>query len=47
LIETALRKFFRPRKQSGELTPLPTFRSGGAMIDISDRDALYQDMEGR
>jgi hypothetical protein len=47
MVETALRMFFRPRQQSGELTPMPTFRSGGAMIDIADRDALYQAMEGR
>jgi hypothetical protein len=47
LVETALRMFFRPRKQSGELAPMPTFHSGGAMIDIADRDALYQAMEGR
>ena len=47
LVETALRMLFRPRAQSEELTPMPTFRSGGAMIDIADRDALYQAMEGR
>jgi hypothetical protein len=47
LVETALRMFFKPRKTSAELPPLPTFRSGGAIIDVADRDALYQAMEGR
>ncbi len=47
LVETALRMFFRPEKKSEELPALPTFRSGGAMIDVADRDALYQAMEGR
>jgi hypothetical protein len=30
-----------------ELSPLPTSRSGGAFVDIADREALYQAMEGR
>jgi hypothetical protein len=47
LVEVALRMFFRPRQKSEELPALPTFRSGGAMIDVADRDALYQAMEGR
>ena len=28
------------------LPPLPTFNSGGARVDVSDRDALYEAMEG-
>jgi hypothetical protein len=47
LVETALRMFFKPQKRSEELPTLPTFRSGGAMVDVADRDALYQAMEGR
>jgi hypothetical protein len=47
LVETALRLFFRPEKESGKLPALPTFQSGGTMVDVSDRDALYQAMEGR
>jgi hypothetical protein len=31
---------------SAVLPPLPTFSSGGALVDISDRDALYRAMEG-
>jgi hypothetical protein len=29
-----------------EIPPLPTFRSGGTLVDIADRHALYQAMEG-
>jgi hypothetical protein len=47
LVETALRMFFQPRQTSAELPPLPTFRSRGAIIELADRDALYQAMEGR
>jgi hypothetical protein len=47
LVETALRLLLRsPRKRSG-IPPLPKFRSGGMLVDIADRDALYQAMEGR
>jgi ribbon-helix-helix CopG family protein len=47
LVETALRLLFRSQKKRGELPPLPTFQSGGALVDVADRDALYQAMEGR
>jgi len=47
LVETALRNLFRSQKKPAELTPLPTFHGGGALVDIADRDALYQAMEGR
>lgn len=47
LVETALRALFQARKKRADLPELPTFRSGGALIDIADRDALYQAMEGR
>ena len=47
LVETALRSLFRSPKKRGRLAALPTFRSGGARVDIADRDALYQAMEGR
>lgn len=47
LVETALRLLLR-RKQPKETVPaLPSFRSGGALVDIADRDALYGAMEGR
>jgi hypothetical protein len=47
LVETALRNLFRSQRQPSELSPLPVFHSGGALVDITDRDALYQAMEGR
>ncbi len=47
LVETALRLLFRARKNRIALTPLPTFKSGGALVDIADREALYHAMEGR
>jgi hypothetical protein len=45
LVETALRSFFRSQKRTTELPPLPVFDSGGALVDIADRDALYRAME--
>ncbi len=47
LVETALRLLFRSRKTRPDLPPLPTWKSGGALVDLADRDALYQAMEGR
>jgi len=47
LVETALRMLFRSSRKRGKIPPLPTFRSGGTLIDVADRDALYQAMEGQ
>jgi hypothetical protein len=47
LMESALRLLFRSEKRRNDLPPLATFRSGGPLVDIADRDALYQAMEGR
>jgi plasmid stability protein len=47
LVETALRNLFRSQKKPPELPPLPTLHSGGTLVDVADRDALYQAMEGR
>jgi plasmid stability protein len=47
LVETALRALLRSRPASTELPPLPTFDSGGPLVDIADREALYRAMEGR
>jgi len=47
IVESALHQFlFSPDKQE-KLVPLPTFHSGGALVDIADRDALQQAVEGR
>jgi hypothetical protein len=45
LVETALRMLFRASKKREQLPPLPTFHSGGTLVDIAGRDALYQAME--
>lgn len=47
LVETALRNLLGKRPDREPLPPLPSFDSGGALVDIADRDALYRAMEGR
>ena len=47
IVETALRLPLRPQRKRGPLPALPSFQSGGALVDIADRDALYRVMEGR
>jgi antitoxin component of RelBE/YafQ-DinJ toxin-antitoxin module len=47
MVETALRLLLRSRAKRGALPPLPTFHGGGELVDIADRAALYQAMEGR
>jgi len=47
LVETALRLLFRSQRKREDLPPLPAFQSGGTLVDVADRDALYQAMEGR
>jgi plasmid stability protein len=47
LVETALRLMLRSPRRREPLPPLPSFHSGGALVDIADREALYQAMEGR
>lgn len=47
LVETALRQLLGARERPSKLPPLPTFKSGGALVDVADREALYAAMEGR
>jgi hypothetical protein len=47
LVETALRLLLQARKERPDLPPLPEFRSGGHLVDIADREALYRAMEDR
>lgn len=47
LVETALRAQFRAKRKRAALPSLPSFDSGGLLVDIADRDALYQAMECR
>jgi hypothetical protein len=46
LVETALRRLLQSKPEAVELPPLPSFNSGGALVDIADREALYRAMEG-
>jgi len=48
LVEMALRQLFRARRErEDELTPLPTFSSGGTLVDVADREALYRALDER
>ena len=47
MVESALRLLLRSQRKREKIEALPTFHSGGALVDIADRDALYQAMEGR
>jgi len=47
LVETALRLLLRSYRKREKLVALPTFHSGGVLVDIADRNVLYQAMEGR
>lgn len=47
LVEAALRATLVRRPAEVDATPPPAFDGGGAQVDIPERDALYQAMEGR
>jgi hypothetical protein len=47
LVETALRLLLRSQRRRGRIPVLPRFRSGGMLVDVADREVLYQAMEGR
>ena len=47
LVEAALRLLFRSPKRTTDLPELPSFDSGGALVDAADRASLYEAMEGR
>jgi hypothetical protein len=50
LVESAIRlqlKRLQEGARAGRLEPLPSFDGGGAVVDVSDRDALYDAMERR
>jgi hypothetical protein len=44
LVETALMTFLRPAGRQRALPPLPEYHSGGARVDIADRNRLYEVM---
>lgn len=45
LVELALRQLLQARRPGVVAEPLPAFHSGGALVDIADRDALYRVMD--
>jgi plasmid stability protein len=48
LVEIALRRLLdESRRAPPELPALPSFDGGGAQVDVSDREALYEAMERR
>lgn len=47
LVEIALRMLLRSSREAPDLPDLPSFNSGGALVDVADRTALYAAMEGR
>ncbi len=47
LMESALRLLLTAKGGPRSMPPLPSFKSGGARVEIADREALYEAMEGR
>jgi hypothetical protein len=47
LVETALRLLLQRQPRAADLPPLPSFRGGADLVDIADRDALYDAMDER
>lgn len=47
LMESALRLLLTPKEAPHRMPPLPVFKSGGSLVEVADRDSLYQAMEGR
>jgi hypothetical protein len=47
IVETALRLLLQSRPKRAALPELPTFHGGRELVDIADRDALSQAMDGR
>ena len=46
LVESALRMLFINSKKKTGLPPLSKFDSGGSRVDLANREALFQVMEG-
>jgi hypothetical protein len=46
LVEAALRQFLRPPAPAKRIPPLPTFNSGGHLVDISNRAELDDALDG-
>ncbi|MEQ1930041.1 MAG: CopG family transcriptional regulator [Parvularculaceae bacterium] len=46
IVETALLLLLQQKTRNDRLPRLPTFDGGVPLVDIADRDALYEAMEG-
>ncbi|MBX3027160.1 ribbon-helix-helix protein, CopG family [bacterium] len=47
LVEAALRQYLAVKAAPRELPALPSADLGAPLVDVADRDALYQALEGR
>ena len=45
LVEAALRLLLDRKPEPGDLPELPTFHGGELLVDVADRDALYDVLE--
>jgi hypothetical protein len=45
MVESAIRLWLQPERQPQKLPPLPTYRGGGFLVDVANREALYSAME--
>jgi len=46
MVEAALRTIVEPEPRAARLPPLPEFGGGGLRVNVANRDALYNVMEG-
>jgi len=44
-VEMALRMMLETTQKPKNLPPLPSFKGGRALVDVANREALYQAME--
>jgi hypothetical protein len=45
MVEAALRSLLQKRDKPPKLPPLPEFSTGGARVNVANREALYEVME--
>ncbi|MBW2339733.1 MAG: hypothetical protein JRF50_05185 [Deltaproteobacteria bacterium] len=44
VVEMALRGLFQQRQLTSDLPPLPSFKSGGGLVDLANWNSLYEVM---
>ena len=47
MVEASLRRSLERPRKAVEVKPLPSFNGNGTLVDVADRESLYQAMEGR